>query len=132
MIRIRGSLLNPFLQQFPLAIGQWLFGFGWGHDPIGIGGMQPLDEFAVLRTIRYNCRSLDRHLASIQPQVSLSCTFIGTMTTPAVVCQNRLDVPRVIDRRLGCRLASLSDSSPVRHEKDHRPREAQREGKMIK
>jgi len=46
---------------------------------------------------RINGRSLDRHFADIQSQISLSASVISTVAVPAMIGKDRLDIASKID-----------------------------------
>jgi len=53
-------------QQFFLCIGQAAVGFWWGHNDIGIHGIDPGDQFAFVQISWGDCSAIDCCGANIE------------------------------------------------------------------
>ena len=87
---------NPAPQSVFFRRGQRLFRLRWRYEIIGIGGVDAMDQLALLRLSR--CHGLftvmirDGTIALIQPQIGLAALFIEAVAAKALVREDGPDI----------------------------------------
>jgi hypothetical protein len=94
---ILGTSFDPLDQSVFLPLGQQLLEIGGRHSLGGIDAENPIYELAGLGLARNDRFTVDGRFAHVQPQISLARRRVGTVTSVAVVSQNRLDITPKID-----------------------------------
>ena len=102
--RCRRPLLDPAAQHRDLRGGQLLAALLWRHQQIGVVGLDPVDQLALIRLAGHDRGASafelgERAFLGVEPQPGLALVVVGTVAGEAIVREDRPDVAGVVHRR---------------------------------